>query len=571
LGKYFNTTTNRCTFCDPGTYADGINAAGFSDKNLRIACTSCPGAEISLQGASKKTDCFAKFQVAEQNYPLFCYGNGLDTQAETAVDNKDESVFALSRVGADDTDPATVCKEAVNLVLVNSGTTFIEPADLKCDPDVHPKANKDECDETAKLFGGDDTFCQIKTNIDIGTLNGHPKYLCRDENCKGADRGGTCWDPATNKEGTSPPFGCVYDSEKEVAMYYSEANARQFYDGFAYKPICEKYICPPNPADDFERPVPLTEAQILADTTSIPKCALSERGVKAYDDASAKKNKEFVKLFITFTFLAMVIAYFYLKCKDQDLKLYKKDASCLGFSLTKECKWILFGVGMRLFDMQTDWGFYFINVRDPGFEADYEHEDDGDYAAKVIFPASLKQFQLASFVVCILGSILTPMDIWGNRQRTRNDHKVAMSISLLILLLEDAPQLLMVLKFMFIKGVVFEIISILSLSGSIFNIVYNLIVLVGERCDGNTPGLPCHCCGEEAQRQIHELRAEADRKDQHLTLTRNALTREINENENMRVMTLNNKVTTKKGRKGKNKQGGKYTSQSKEQANETPV
>jgi hypothetical protein len=285
--------------------------------------------------------------------------------------------------------------------------------------------------------------------------------------------------------------GIEHSSHAQFAVFYSPIDANQNRSrpiGTHFVAICQILACN------------IHEQQVVADGSDggpwmeAPKeqnnarCELTDKHIEILDDKAAFANKYFIYFAMPFAVLAMAIAYFCLKHKDKNIVLYQKDAdSWIGYSLTPECKWILFGVGMRFFDMETDWGFYFINVRNPGFKASYDR--DGDDAESVVFSARYEGFRNASLVVCIFGLILTPIDIWGNRQRTKGRHSKAMSISAMVFLWEDAPQLLFNIKFMYIKKAL-DNISILSLTASIFNIVYNIGLIVYELYDGETPALP---------------------------------------------------------------------------------
>lgn len=138
---------------------------------------------------------------------------------------------------------------------------------------------------------------------------------------------------------------------------------------------------------------------------------------------------------------------------------------------------------------RLDWGFYAINVKNEfGFEADYEQkfgvEIDGSMESNVA------AFQNAVLACCILGLPPTPVDMWGNRQRTLGNASKAMTISIIVLLLEDFPQLGFNIEYMRITGDTKDPISILSPPASIGNIIYNLGLLAYECNQGEVPYLP---------------------------------------------------------------------------------
>ena len=89
-----------------------------------------------------------------------------------------------------------------------------------------------------------------------------------------------------------------------------------------------------------------------------------------------------------------------------------------------------------------------------------------------------------------MGMLLTPIDVWGNRQRALGNASKAMTISILILLFEDFPQLGLNIEYVKTMGVANDPIAILSLIASAGNIVYNLCVLAYEACSGEVPWSP---------------------------------------------------------------------------------
>jgi hypothetical protein len=392
----------------------------------------------------------------------------------------------LSRVGSNDDDLAAAasCKEAMQTSTPDAN--FIDVSEC---PDER-NASAAECAaalESYKKDGGDvEAFCKRGGPIveaGDGGVKGHPNYMCRDDDatCKG--NGGTCWDPEVRAE-QQFPFGCVLNKATKKVMYFSKADGERFYDGFDYEVICERYECPKDADGDTQRPLELTKQAVLDDPAAKPGCELSASAIEKNNEEDTKQNNNvFIPIATALTFVAMLGAYYYLSMgATSGPKLIEWDSdACLGFSFTAELKWILFGVGLRVFDLQTDWGFYAISLQGKGFAVTAAAHDDGTF--------NLKQLQHACLVFCILGLLMTPFDIWGNRQRTLNKVGLAMSISTMILFLEDVPQLAFNIKFMQISGVG-DPIAILSLLASIGNIVYNVGLIISELCAGEKPALP---------------------------------------------------------------------------------
>jgi hypothetical protein len=312
-----------CVECDVNTFADGLdedNAA--DDEGYRISCKPCLEGEISEAGA---TSCSAKYQKVSNQ--LFCYGNGTDSLSKIGGANADEFVFALSRVGAWES-----CENATLLTPSLADATFIRPDALGC---PSTSASKDECDVayTKAAAAGISAagFCDYETRV--GEQYGYPSQLCREHNCKGADTG-NCWHP--DLRGTTLyPLGCILNTNDNTVMYYSDEDAKRYYNGFAYQPICERKVCPADSDGDYQKPVPLGEDDFKtdADRKKVPECQLSKRGIEAKNEAATNRNnKVFIPIALSLTVVCMMVA---AAITQDNLKW----------------QWIFFGVGMRTFDM----------------------------------------------------------------------------------------------------------------------------------------------------------------------------------------------------------------------------
>lgn len=485
-----------CINCDASTFSDGLDADGASDEGYRTACKACAAGEVSDVGADV---CTAKYQQVTDKQ--FCYGEGTDSKSKTG---DDEAVFVLSHVGAGSTEfdePWKACEDAVNLIFTTS--TFVPPANFNCDSE--PRASPQDCKAAADKAGVG--FCDIPFNIPFGTQGqtGYPRHLCRDSECPAS--AGTCWNPA-NRGNASLPFGCVLNTNTSEVMYFTEEHANLYYTGFPYFPLCARFICPADGDNFADKPVALTKAAVLVQKDANPECKVSSAGAEARKiDAYAKAQKEnngtFIPIAFALTFLSMLGAYAYL--------LYDTGKNFDDLE-TADHKFVWFGVGLRSFDMQTDWGFYAINVKNEyGFEADYEQkfgveEEDGSLNLAGVNVAA---FQNAVLACCILGLLLTPVDMWGNRQRTLGNASKAMTISIIVLLLEDFPQLGFNIEYMRITGDTKDPIAILSPLASIGNIIYNLGLLAYECSSGEVPYLPeAPELGDDKDALIRKLKAE---------------------------------------------------------------
>jgi hypothetical protein len=315
-----------CVECDVNTFADGTDENNYNDEGYRISCKPCPWGEISEAGAAS---CFAKYQKVPNQ--LFCYGSGTDSLSKKASINADEFVFALSRAGAvtELDDQWKSCEEAQNRTPSLANAAFIKPDDLACS---YASATLAECEaafEKAEALGMSEfMFCNHTTQFgeEIGPL-------CRQYMCKGADPG-PCWHP--DFRGTTPyPLGCILNTDDDTVMYYSDEDAKRYYNGFAYQPICERKVCPADSDGSFRKPVPLGEDDFKtdADRKKVPECQLSERGLLAKNKAASDKNNTvFIPIALSLTVICMIMA---AVITQDDLKW----------------QWIIFGVGMRTFDM----------------------------------------------------------------------------------------------------------------------------------------------------------------------------------------------------------------------------
>lgn len=158
--------------------------------------------------------------------------------------------------------------------------------------------------------------------------------------------------------------------------------------------------------------------------------------------------------------------------------------------------WATLSVGLKIFDhdMQTDWSFFFISLRGEPFESQYMLEANatrrftqtGRYNPDVI------AIQMASFFSCSCGTLLTFFDIYGTRQRLGGAVVVASVATLLVMLIEDVPQLAITIIYMktmaaapgatgvqaFLNNV--DTISIISLIASILSLLFSIYLLISD-------------------------------------------------------------------------------------------
>lgn len=156
--------------------------------------------------------------------------------------------------------------------------------------------------------------------------------------------------------------------------------------------------------------------------------------------------------------------------------------------------WATLSVGLKIFDMQTDWSFFFISLRGEPFESQYMPEANatrrftqtGRYNPDVI------AIQMVSFFSCSCGTLLTFFDIYGTRQRLGGAVVVASVATLLVMLIEDVPQLAITIIYMktmaaaagatgvqaFLNNV--DAISIISLIASFLSLLFSIYLLISD-------------------------------------------------------------------------------------------
>lgn len=165
--------------------------------------------------------------------------------------------------------------------------------------------------------------------------------------------------------------------------------------------------------------------------------------------------------------------------------------------------WAWMSVGLKMFDMQTDWSFFFISLRGEPFESQYMLEANSTrrFTQTGRYNADVTAIQMASIISCACGTLLTFFDIYGTRQRLGGAVGVATIATLLVMLVEDVPQL--AINIIYIKTMAtassapaaedatgfrdsffanVDTISIISLAASILNLLYSIYLLVTDRC-----------------------------------------------------------------------------------------
>ena len=186
---------------------------------------------------------------------------------------------------------------------------------------------------------------------------------------------------------------------------------------------------------------------------------------------------------------------------------------------------------MKIFDLQTDFSFFFISLRGEPFESQFmlTGNETRRFTNEGRYNPYVNAIQLAAFGSCVLGTQYTFFDIYGTRQRLVQDVAAATKITIGVMLFEDLPQLFINIWYMmtvntkndvmdqstdeaetnvegvaavldFFDGV--DTISIVSLVASIVSILYSIYLLISD------------CRVAARQRTDHEANAEEEQYQQ---------------------------------------------------------
>ena len=277
------------------------------------------------------------------------------------------------------------------------------------------------------------------------------------------------------------PTGCVVvatETSATIVRYYSpnqtptvdDPIVESMYTGEQFRPACKAHICELNTTtSDAVLYVSQGDASRDASTLefAIPTCGPNVRQINMWlASETSASNQIFIPTAVGITAISMVGAYFYIG------------------DVPHRFQFVVFAVGLRMFDVVTDWGNYVVNIRGKLFAFAYGDQDPDTVDANV---QSMIRFTLA---ICILSTILTPFDIWGASQRVTHGLQRSWLI-IVVLLIEDVPQLGITINYMnqvysavisddyftandYIKK---DIIAIISLAASVGNLLYSIYLL----------------------------------------------------------------------------------------------
>ena len=248
-----------------------------------------------------------------------------------------------------------------------------------------------------------------------------------------------------------PQTPCILEPDGATIRYFDPAaTAPALYLGATYTPVCTAFLCP---RDGF-----VVDSAATANTP--PRCVIGNAAVQqlAVDEDRAQSTF-FAVVGVTLPVVAGV-GYGFVRHHKSELT-------------SGDHQWIWFGLTFTIFDMVFDWATYYINIGEPGAENSFYYvygvQQGGDVAA----------VRDSALAFCILGTILTPIDVYAAYHRMTRTANVwlVFSSTLAISLLEDLPQLS--INILYVNAVGWGVnpastaVAVVSLLLSITMLMYN--------------------------------------------------------------------------------------------------
>jgi len=424
-GQFWDTAIMKCGACPADTYSSTDNTLYDGEDpataGIRTWCSPCVELTVSAPGSTSKDDCkpaYALLSATKDN-------NGFCSQS-------DENLPLIPILDAAECQTAA---DSLGLAVASAGLTEGRCQDMPACAKHIAQGNKyvqNKC-KTTKTRVKDDAdklvfmaeLCKVSCNTCL----------------RGSDIGDT------------RPIGCALDQDtNQVVLYPKDLTENSlFWDGKPFSPICKSLPC--RTTRGFED-VP-NYARTREETST---CELSA------DARKLEEDEQYKVFYITVVVLVLII-----------------EISGGVYLLRKETiRWqdvILIGVvGMRSFDMCSDWAFYSISLREGGsFAVEY----GGDFD-------TLRECSLA---FCILGLFLWIPDMYAYVVRTSGDEETetdglffTMAMTISVMVIEDFPQLIM--NIIYLSSTGFggaDGIAVFSFVMSLFSILSNVCLLAYER------------------------------------------------------------------------------------------
>lgn len=344
-GACYSEQGELCTLCPPGRYTTG------DEPRARFECENeCPDFQTSNLGAKNVDDCFFAFQELSSAAGMkgICSGVGVDGTDVTRIGSADGCRAFAARQRTD--GKRLVFEES------NPECTDLDP------PKCRREASKGSCTDGTK--------------VEMTNRAGEKEVHAVADVCRQAC--GTCGEPLA---------GCIVEGNLNassgagpytVRYFDPEDRGKELYEAGEYTPVCAAFLCE---FEDFR--VGLNAIMDEQGTWEDPVCVPSADAYCRFEREEG--DVSFVFFLIGFGILVVATAVAHVfACRgaltpDGDGPVKPKhnskwylcgaswDTTLLGAQLGT-WYWVVVGVDLRLGDMITDWGQYYINLGTPGTE-----------------------------------------------------------------------------------------------------------------------------------------------------------------------------------------------------------
>jgi hypothetical protein len=319
-----------------------------------------------------------------------------------------------------------------------------------------------ECNDTARDVTN--CVCDKDSTILIPTIGDWDAMTGVEEACKL-----TCgWCGPTGDK----PSGCALQSDS-IVRFFDQAPDAPMPLWADYTPVCEIHRCTGK-----------DEILSAASVDSAPKCGRGESFESDTYRTFYMTTGGCVVLIVCLAYCCALQG----SCDDGHTDANTCDA--LPWSVHKLI-WI--GLMCRLTDLATDWAFWNININGDRFQVAVNESED--------FPFSYDSFALGALLICIVSTVLTPIDILSKLPACGRDaggifvlccklgRKTSVVIGLIVILLEDLPQIAVTSAFVREMGLLSDDASAEETGLTIFNLVLsaisvlaNLVIVVNGCC-----------------------------------------------------------------------------------------
>lgn len=439
---------DNCYPCSPGHFATGTAR--------RVQCDACPTVSVetddgalrdmlqtSEPASTSASDCFAKFQSAAADQQ-FCYGENVDAKPLSRIKSSDDCSISATSLG-----------------LTFAGE-FVLP---------YPGCMYDEEHQEARFYVGQSQYDQA---LSMASSNSDNNSGNNDDNNDddGSNRRRRKERQQHQQRRRIPQQPREQDQQPQRRSHQKRRRKLKLVP-MKDTPLCELYVC----KDPKNEVTALTSDP--ADAGATPSCKVSVAQIKeAYAAEQAESQSTFMPAAFSLSAAALVGSYVHQYRSASKAGLAFTISNHLGAWLTS----------LRVFDMLTDFGFYFISLH--GSEAFLEAYSDepvlnecGQPETNPYEEPKVAAFLYISVFCTALGLFMTPLDIWAMSQRSVGGGMgiVGVAVVLSITLFEDTPQLALAsiyINTMREVDIEPDPVSILSLAASALSMLFNVATVV---------------------------------------------------------------------------------------------